>query len=221
MRSRPLPVTIVPALLMLLLLTLVALPATVAAQDATPAAAPVTLGAAECTLEPIDPATYAEAATAATPQATLPDVATGQPADDDTITTVTNTIVQSIACTNAGDLGRLLTVIDPSYAPTVLGVPADELQGALDAIGGDASETAAAATPMTDDQSTSPSSLVGIGEVIVFPDGQVVATVDLDSPETGPTTTEIYLRMAGTRYVITAYVPVSSDATPIAATPAA
>ncbi len=215
MRFRPLPVTFVPVLLMLLLLAL-GLPVVSTAQDGTPAAAPVALGAAECTVEPIDPARYGEAALAATPQASQPDVATGQPADPDTITAVTQAIVQSIACANAGDLARLLSVIDPSYAPTLLDVPADQLQGQLDDLA--AATPGAAATPLTDDvdQVAAPSILLGIGDVIVFADGRVAATVDVERPETGPTTTIIYLQMSGTRYVITSYASPTGDATPAA-----
>lgn len=202
----------------LVVVQVVTLPAAVSAQDATPAAPPVALGAAECTVDPIDPARYGEAALLATPQASLPDVATGQPADADTITAVTDAIVQSIACTNAGDLSRLLAVIDPSYAPTLLDVPADQLPAALDAVVSGTPEPGAPATPLVDDndESAISSTLLGIDDVVTFPDGQVAATVRIDSPQTGPATTTIYLRMAGTRYVITTYVFLPSDATPAA-----
>ena len=208
-----------------LLLTVLALPGAALAQDsatpatpATPAATPSALGAAECTVDPIDPDTYGEAARSATPQAGLPDPATGEPADGATVFAVYDTIVQSIACTNAGDLGRLLAVIDPSYAPTLLGVPAEQIPAALEAAVASAPETGGTATPLVDDndQSAIVSTLVGIGEIVSLPDGQVAATVEIDSPQTGPATTVIYLRQDGERYVITSYVFLPSDATPAA-----
>lgn len=203
-----------------LLLTILAMPTAAMAQDAagTPGGTPSALGANECTVDPIDPASYGEAALSATPTATVPDVATGEPADDATIAAVTDTIEQSVACTNAGDLSRLLAVIDPSYAPTLLGVPDDQFQAALDAAVANAPESGGTATPLVDDndQSAITTTLLGISDVVTFPDGQVAATVGIDSPQTGPATTIIYLRPDGDTYVITTYVFVPSEATPAA-----
>ena len=205
-----------------LLLVAVALPVAAGAQDATPAVSPAPLGAAQCTVDPIDPATYGAAAVAATPEPATGDTSASEPADDATAFAVYDTIVQSIACTNAGDLARLLAVIDPSYAQTLLGVPADQVQAAIDAAVAAAPAPGETATPLVDDndQSAIRSTLRGIDGIVTLPDGQVAATVQIDSPQTGPVTIVIYLRMGEDRYLITNYVFLEPGATP-EATPVA
>lgn len=187
----------------------------VAAQQSTPAATAVSLGAEECTVDPIDPATYGAAAAAATPIANPPSIDTGQPANSQTVLAVTDTIQQSVACTNAGDLGRLLAAIDPSYASTLLGVPADQLQAAIDAAGASSATPDGAATPLVDDrdQSAIMTTLISIDQVVSFDDGTAAVIVQIDSPQTGPTTATIYLRNNGDRYVITTYVFAQSEGT--------
>ena len=204
--------------LLALLLVAVTLPVAAGAQNATPAATPAPLGADQCTVAPIDPATYGASAVVATPQPVTGDTAAGEPADDATTFAVYDTIVQSIACTNAGDLARLLAVIDPSYAQTLLGVPADQVQAAIDAAVAAAPAPGGTATPLVDDndQSAIRSTLRGIDGIVTLPDGQVAATVQIDSPQTGPVTTVIYLRMGENRYLITNYVFLEPDATPAA-----
>ena len=217
MRAIP---SVIGAAILSLLLVVVALPSAVGAQDlpSTPPATPAPLGAAQCTVDPIDPETYGAAALAATPQAATPEAATGEPADDATVFAVYDTIVQSIACTNAGDLARLLAVIDPSYAQTLLGVPADQVQAAIDAAVAAAPEQGDTGTPLADDndQSAIVSTLRGIDEIVTLPDGQVAATVQIDSPQTGPVTTIIYLSQGPDRYLITNYVFLAPGATPAA-----
>lgn len=216
MRSVP---TFVGAAILSLSLAVLAIPAA-GAQDApaTPAGTPAGLGAADCTVDPIDPATYGAAAVSATPQAETPDLSAAEPVDDATAFAVFDTIVQSIACTNAGDLARLLAVIDPSYAQTILGVPADQVQAAIDAAVASASEDGGTATPLVDDnvQTAVPATLLGIGDIVTLPDGRVAATVQIDDPQVGPITTVVYLRETEGRYLITNYVFLDPEATPAA-----
>ncbi len=210
--------TLVGAAILALSLTVLAVPA-VGAQDgpATPAGTPSGLGAAECTVDPIDPDSYGAAAVSATPQAVTPDLATAEPVDDATAFAVFDTIVQSIACTNAGDLARLLAVIDPSYAQTILGVPADQVQAAI-AAAATSPEQGATGTPLADDnvQTVTSATLLGIGDIVTLPDGEVAATVQIGDPQVGPISAIIYLRMGQDRYLITNYVFLDPEATPAA-----
>lgn len=148
-------------------------------------------------------------------RASPPSIDTGHPADSQTVLAVTDTVQQSIACTNAGDLGRLLAVIDPSYASTLIGVPADQLQAAIDAASASSATPVEAATPLVDDRDESAimTRLMSIDRVVSFDDGTAAAVVQIDSPQTGPTTATIYLRNNGNRFVITTYVFMESGAT--------
>ncbi len=201
---------------MLALLALLAfVPSTMAQDTATPAP----LGAADCTVDPIDPATYSAAIAAATPAPPLPVNAPGTPADEATVAAVTDTMRQSIACTNAGDLGRLLALIDPSYAPTILGVPNNQVDAAVQAAA-ETSAVAASSTPLVDDlDGTSlQSTLLNVTDIVVLPEeffhGQVSAIVTIDRPDISTVTATVYLRQEGDRYIITNYVYQSIPATP-------
>lgn len=203
---------------LLCLFAALALSPSVMAQDA---ATPMPLGAAECTVDPIDPATYNAAIAAATPAPPLPATAAGTPADQATVAAVTDTMRQSIACTNAGDLGRLLALIDPSYAPTILGVPNDQVGAAVEAAA-KTSSVHASSTPLTDDlDGTSlQSTLLSVTGIVVLPDaffhGQVSATVVISRPDIAVVTATVYLRKEGNRYIITNYVYETGPATPSA-----
>ena len=192
-------------------------PVASAQNDGTPAP----LGAAECTVDPIDPDTYSAAIAAATPAPPLPVMATGTPADADTVTAVTDTMRQSIACTNAGDLGRLLALIDPSYAPTLLGVPNNQVDAAV-AAAAESSQIGASSTPLVDDldNTSLQSTLLSISDVQVLPEtffnGQVSLQVVISRPGISVVTATVYLRQEGDRYVITNYVYQTGPATPAA-----
>lgn len=192
--------------------------ASATAQEATPAP----LGPEECTVEPIDPATYIAAINAATPAPPLPATAEGEPADEATVAAVTETMRQSIACTNAGDLGRLLAVIDPSYAPTILGVPFDQIPAAIEAAATSSATPTALSTPLTDDldQTSLYSTLLSVTDVRVLPqeffNGQVACTVTISRPDIAVVTATVYLRLEGDRYIITNYVYTQELATPTA-----
>ena len=207
----------VAGVLVALMAMLAFVPSTMA-QDATPAP----LGAADCTVDPIDPDAYSAAIAAATPAPPLPVTATGgTPADDATVAAVTDTMRQSIACTNAGDLGRLLALIDPSYAPTILGVPNNQVDAAVQAAA-ETSAVAASSTPLVDDlDGTSlQSTLLSVTDIVVLPEvffnGQVSAQVAIDRPDIATVTATVYLRQEGDRYIITNYVYQTIPATPAA-----
>lgn len=186
------------------------------AQDA---ATPDALGAAECTVDPIDPEAYVATIAAATPAPPLPVNTDGVAADDATVAAVTDTMRQSIACTNAGDLARLLALIDPAYAPTILGVPFDRVDEAVRAAVTD-SPGDTPATPLTDDlDGTSlQSTLLRITDITVLPDaffkGQVSAIVTIRRPGIAVVTATVYLREEQGRYVITNYVYHTTPTTP-------
>lgn len=208
----------VAGVLVALLATLALAPSTTAQDTATSAL----LGAADCTVEPIDPAAYSAAIAAATPAPPLPMTATGgTPADEATVASVTDTMRQSIACTNAGDLGRLLALIDPSYAPTILGVPNNQVDAAVQAAA-ETSAVAASSTPLVDDlDGTSlQSTLLSVTNIVVLPEeffhGQVSAVVTIDRPDIAVVTATVYLRQEGDRYIITNYVYQTMPATPSA-----
>jgi hypothetical protein len=178
------------------------------AQDATPEI----LGAAQCTVAPIDPDAYIEAIAVSTPAPPLPSVPAGTAADEATIAAVTDTMRQSIACTNAGDLGRLLALIDPSYAPTILGVPNNQIPDAVRAAAASSGTVAIDATPLVDDLDGTllTSTIVSISDVMLLPQefygGQVSLKIVINRPDIAQVTATVYLRQDGDRYIITNYV---------------
>jgi hypothetical protein len=173
-------------------------------QEATPAV----LGAEHCTVEPIDPVRYMAAIEASIPPLSANPFPVGTPADDATIADVTAVIEESIACTNVGDLGRLLAVLDPAYAPTLLGVPYSDLPAALEAAAA-TSMSDAPATPLVDDvdQGGLVSTLLGITNVQMLEDGSVSAEATVQRTDMPTTTFTIYLKFddALGRYLITTY----------------
>jgi hypothetical protein len=192
--------------------------ATSAAHATQDAATPAPLGAASCTVDPIDPTTYNAAIQKATPPLPQPVVATGKPADQATVDAVTDTIKQSIACTNIGDLGRLLAVIDPSYAPTLLGVPYADVPAAV--VAAAKTSQASNATPLVDDVDHQGlvSSLIGVTNVVVLDDGQVAAVAAISRQGFPVSVATIYLRNDPDqgRYIITNYSFHPATATPAA-----
>lgn len=177
----------------------------VAQTDATPEA----LGADVClAVTPIDPVAYNEAIQASTPPLAQNPYPSGTPADDETVAAVTTVIEQSVACTNIGDLGRLLAVIDPSYAPTLLGVPLSDVPAAVEAAAATSSPEGPA-TPLVDDvdQGGLVSELLDVSNVQVLENGDVAAEATVQRTEMPATTFTIYLRYndAESRYVITTY----------------
>lgn len=203
------------SVLLVLFATMAFTPAVMAQDAATPAP----LGAADCTVDPIDPSTYIAAIAAATPAPPLPATAKGTPADAATIAAVMDTMRQSVACTNAGDLGRLLALIDPAYAPTLLGVPNDKVPAAVEAAA-KTSSVKASSTPLTDDldNTSLQSTLLSVSDIVVLPEaffhGQVSTVVVVSRPDIAVVTATVYLRKEGDRYIITNYVYQTGPATP-------
>jgi hypothetical protein len=181
-------------------------------------ATPTPLGAESCTVDPIDPDAYNAAIAEATPPLAQPVEAVGKPADEATAAAVTDAIEQSVACTNIGDLGRLLAVIDPAYAPTLLGVPNADVPAAVEAAAA-ASNAAGPATPLVDDldQGSLVSSILSITDIVVLPDGGAAAVATIQRQGYPATTFTIYLRFdsAENRYIITNYTLHPEAATPI------
>lgn len=175
----------------------------IAAQDATP----TPLGGEHCTVDPIDPDAYNAAILEGIPPLHLSVNPEGTPADEATIAGVTDTIDQSIACTNIGDLGRLLAVIDPAYAPTLLGVPYGDVPAAIEA----AAKTSdvEVATPLVDDidHEGLVSSLLGVTNVVDLSDGSVAAVATISRQGFPTTEATIYLRYNddADRYLIINY----------------
>ncbi|MGB3330981.1 MAG: hypothetical protein WBA46_18600 [Thermomicrobiales bacterium] len=197
----------------------------VAAQDATP----MPLTAESCTVDPVDPKTYIAEAMAATPAPNTPARVEGKPADEATVAAVTETMRQSIACTNAGDIGRLLTLTDPSYAPILLSIAPGQLPAVVEAAAAGSARPVSIATPYTDASGTPLplTSLVSVENVMMdivdLPDGyyngQVVATVTIGRPGIGVVTATVYLLEHNGQYRITNYY--YGNTTPAEATPAA
>jgi hypothetical protein len=164
--------------------------------------------AANCTVDPIDPDEYNAAILESIPPLPASTNPQGTPADDETISGVTDAISQSVACTSAGNLGRLLAVIDPAYAPTLLGVPYGDVPAAVEAAAS-TSEQTLEATPLVDDidQGSLVTTLESVTNVIVLENGQVAAEAVLVREGFPPSTATIYLEMdenAG-RYIIVNY----------------
>jgi hypothetical protein len=169
-------------------------PWSVAAQDtpatpvATPAGTPIALGAAECTVDPIEPVSYGNAVRAAVSVTDPPAIETGQPADAETVTAVSETIRTAIACSNAGDMARLLTLTDPAFAPAMLGVDRTDVQPEIDrAVAESPVERGQAAPPLIEESTGQEVSatLLGIGDIVSFPNGTAAVRMQLDSPQTG------------------------------------
>jgi len=176
----------------------------VAAQDA-PAGTPV---AAECTVAPIDATTYYEAVMNSVPPLQQPINPEGPAASEEIAAAVTEVIQQSVACTNAGDFARLLAVIDPSYAPALIGVPYGQFEAALHALV-EGSLDATQATPMVDDvdQSELNPTIVSVTNVLDHGNGIISAVAQIESNVSFASTFTIYLRVqeATGQYVIFYY----------------
>jgi hypothetical protein len=175
------------------------------AQDS---ATPAPLGADRCTVDPIDAAAYNAAIAASVPPLQQPANPVGTPADEATVAAVTDVIEQSVACTNIGDLGRLLAVLDPAYAPILLGVPYGDVPAAVEAAAA-TSISSGPATPLVDDydQGSLVSTIESITDVIALEDGRVAAVATIKRADYPATTFTIYLRFdtEQQRYIITYY----------------
>ena len=205
--------TLVTAVLSMMLVALI-LPWSTTAQDppatpaATPMASPVVLRAADCAVGPVDPVSYGEAVRAATSVTDPPAFETGQPADAETTAPVTDTIHTAIACSNAGDMARLLTLTDPAFAPAMLGVDRTDVQPEIDRAVAESPAQGQAAPPLIEESTGQEVSatLLGIGDVVTFPDGTAAVRMQLDSPQTGGrANATAWLRQTDAGWVVTTW----------------
>lgn len=165
---------------------------------------------ADCNaVEPIDPAAYNEAVLASVPPLPQPLHPEGEPASEDVVAAVTDVIAQSIACTNAGDYARLMAVIDPMYAPTLIGVPYGDFADTLTTLV-EASLATDVATPMLEDidQTVVSSELLSVTNVQDHGNGVVSAVAEIWQTAGYTSTVTIYLRTqeATGAFVIFSYV---------------
>ena len=182
------------------------------AQDATPPA-----GAGECTVQPYDLATVLQPGDG-TPEAGASPAASverpiGEPASEDVVAGVTETINQFVACINEGFQFRVLFLFTPDYLQQFIVENAGQLTAeAIQQLAEFAmSEESTGALPQ--DQQTV---IASIDDVEVLDDGRVVATVigdDLSQPEDASPIYFIFEEVDG-RYLIDGVIDPEPDATP-------
>ena len=208
---------LVPALALVALLA-VLLTWSVAAQDApatpgatpmaSPVATPIALGAAQCTVDPVDPVAYGDAVRAANSVNDPLAFTTGQPADATTADAVIATIEGSIACSNAGDMARLLTLTDPAFAPAMLGVGRADVQPEIDRAVAETPAQGQAGPPLIEesDGREVSATLLEIDGVVTFPDGTAAIMIRLDSPQTnGVSDATAWLRQTDAGWLVTTW----------------
>lgn len=179
-----------------------------ATPGATPLATPLVLGAAECTVDPIDPVSYGEAVRAATSVTDPPAYETGRPADPATTEAVSAVIRISIACTESGDMSRILAVTDPAFAPAMLGVQRADVQPEIDRAVAEAPPAGVAGPPLIEESDGREvhSTLLGIDGVVTFPDGTAAIRLRLDSPQNGGVAAATaWLRLTDTGWKVTTW----------------
>lgn len=179
-----------------------------ATPGATPLATPIVLGAAECTVDPIDPVSYGEAVRAATSVTDPPAYETGRPADPATTEAVSAVIRISIACTESGDMSRILAITDPAFAPAMLGVQRADAQPEIDRAVAEAPPAGMAGPALIEESDGREvhSTLLGIDGVVTFPDGTAAIRLRLDSPQTGGVASATaWLRLTDTGWKVTTW----------------
>jgi hypothetical protein len=162
------------------------------------------IGIEGCTVEPIDveavlntlvatPASEAASPIADDATATPP---SGEPADEEIVAGVEETVRQFVACTNAVDRARLYGLFSPEWFILVSGLsPNDVPEPALiPTIAARVETRLAGATPVAEEDLTG---LVEIRDVVVLDDGRVAATVVTDGPEGAGESLFIFLEQDG------------------------
>jgi hypothetical protein len=173
-------------------------------------------GAAECTVEPYDLTTVLTPTDATPPVAAEPTPAerpTGEPADDETIQAVTETIGQFIGCSNLGYPFRVLFLLTPEYLPVFVAENAGPITAADIAQLNALANATEPFDPLPPDQQTV---IVAIEDVEVLEDGRVIATVigdNLAEPD-GPNAVYFIFRELNGRYLIDGIIAPSNDGTP-------
>ena len=204
------------AVLLLFTLTLIAPVTSVSAQDATPAAqaaTPIAVPGSDCTVAPRTVAAIAEIVTEADVAASspVPDAAPytrpdGTPADEATVAGVTATARELVACINAGDFLRFLSLFSDDalrrYAAD-LDLP---LQPDADLLTPD---------PSINDQLA----LAGIEDVLVLPDGRVSILIHVSSPDSNEDLTlQLILVRQDDRWLIDELISIAPAEEPAATT---
>lgn len=180
------------------------------AQEATPS--PDVPAVEECQIAPITPERLHAAFTnMATPpvMATYPSADEGTPADLQTTAGVTQTAREFVACLNARDLGRLLSLATDRYLPVLLSQFGDASEEAILA------QMATPAAPYPPEEQTA---LVEVVDVRVLADGRVVAGVTGDNlgSDEGASTPLFFFVKVDDRWLIDDVLEDPSSATPTA-----
>ena len=182
----------------------------VVAQDATPS--PSDVG---CDVEPYDLTTVLTPAVgtpAAEPTGPV-ERPTGEPADDEVVAGVTETVDQFIACYNGGYRFRIFFLFTPEGLQAFIADSVGPLTAEQIAQLNEEAASAESLGPLPADQQTV---IESIEDVEVLDDGRIVATVigdDLAQPEDASPVYFIFEEVDG-RYLIDAVIDPEEDATP-------
>jgi hypothetical protein len=198
-------INILPFIIAAAVLAIVALtPELTLAQDGTPTRDFVIPDSAECQIAPRSVDSIAALATpvAETPTAVKPgsDVATGQPADAETVAAVTALAREATACGNLGDYRRVFALYTDNGLRVFAadrGMAAEQLAGAL----------ATPPVPLPEESWQG----VRVRDVRVLSDGRVTAFIDFRSPE-GIGTVFVALVRDGDRYLVDSEVAMPAPA---------
>ena len=184
------------------------------AQEATPST-----GAAECTVQPYDLTTVLTPAdgtptAVATPGDRSTDRPTGEPADEEVVAAVTETIRQFVGCINLGYSFRVLYLFTPEYLQRFV----DEEIGPLTAEELEELDMLVAEEDPSEPRPPEERTLIiSIDDIEVLEDGRVVATVvgdDRSQPE-GPSPVYFVFEEVEGRYLIDDVIDLQPDgATP-------
>jgi hypothetical protein len=173
------------------------MPGRLAAQEELP----VTADPAACTVEPRALPLW-DGTPAAVQDATQPDPAEGDPADDATIRGITSTVVESAACANAGQpLRALALVTDDFLARQFVG------DGAADVTESGARLERPEPEPDPSDFLT----VVAIDDVVTYPNGTVGAVVTSGNAD-GTYRDYVVFVEGQTRWLIEASFPIDDQA---------
>lgn len=180
------------------------------------------IGVEGCTVAPIDveavlntlvatPASEAASPVADDATATPP---SGEPADEEIVAGVEETVRQYYACTNAVDRARLYGLYTPGWFILVSGLsPNDVPEAALiPTIAARVETRLAGATPVAEEDLTG---LVEIRDVVVLDDGRVAATVVADGPEGASESLFVFVEQDGV-FLIDFVGDLVEDGTPAA-----
>lgn len=181
------------------------------------------IAAEECTVEPVDIEATLNALVATPelgesappdPEATVTPP-TGEPADEETVAAIEETVRQFFACTNAGDQARVLALLSPALFISVSRIAAEDIsdEESIPDLAEAAEGQLGEATPVAEDELIG---LVEIRDVIVLDDGRVAATVVGDGSEEEPSPALFIFVEQDGRYLIDFFGELAEDGTPVA-----